>query len=136
MRMEGTFRALIMDGFSVCGLTTSRALGNMQAVKTAARRRTPPGGTIHEFGIRHKHENLLDRHIRHTERYKGERESTRLVQRSSHGGADNHADAEEGLEDGEHGGHVLGELLGDHAEGAGQEPAISAGLDYPEKQIV
>ena len=51
MRMEGTFRALIMDGFSVCGLTTSRALGNMQAVKTAARRRTPPGGTIHEFGI-------------------------------------------------------------------------------------
>ena len=48
MRMEGTFRALSMDGFSVCGFTTSRALGNMQAVKTAARRRTPPGGKRNE----------------------------------------------------------------------------------------
>ena len=42
MRMEGTFKALIMDGFSVCGLTTSRGLGKIQDVNTAARRRTPP----------------------------------------------------------------------------------------------
>ena len=73
---------------------------------------------------------------RNTERHEGERESARLVQRSSHGGADNHADAEEGLKDGEHGGHVLGELLGDHAEGAGEETAISAGLDNPEREIM
>ena len=130
MRMEGTFRALIMDGFSVCGLTTSRALGNMQAVKTAARRRTPPGGTIHEFGIRHKHENLLDRR---TERYKGERESTRLVQGSPDCWSDNHTDAKKGLEDGKHGGHIFWELLGDHAEGASEKSTISTGLYYPEK---
>ena len=131
--MEGTFKALTTDGFSVCGLTTSRALGKMQAVNTAARSKTPPGEVGNKLVTLCKTVNFSHHP---TERHERERESARLVQRSSHGGADNHADAEEGLEDGEHGGHVLGELLGDHAEGAGEEPAISAGLDYPEREIM
>ena len=83
--------------------------------------------------ITHKHENLLDRR---TERYKGERESTRLVQGSPNCWADNHTDAKKGLEDGKHGGHVIRELLGDHAEGSREKPTISTGLYYPEKQNI
>ena len=128
--MEGTFSALIMDGFSVCGLTTSRVLGNMQTVKTAARRRTPPGGSMREFGIRPWHENILDRH---TERYKGECESTRLVQGSPDCWAHNQTDAKKGLEDGKHGGHIFWELLCNHAEGSSFKTTISTGLYYPEK---
>ena len=130
MRMEGTFRALITDGFSVCGLTTSRWLGSIHAVKTAARRRTPPGGIRNNFL---RSDASMKIALITTKRYKGECESTRLIQGSSDGWADNHADAKKGLEDGKHGGHIFWELLGDHAEGASEKSTISTGLYYPEK---
>ena len=67
-----------------------------------------------------------------TKRYEGQGESTRLVQGSPDGRPDNHADAEKGLEDGKHRGHVFWEFLGDHAKGARQKTAISTCLNYPE----
>ena len=62
----------------------------------------------------------------------GKGEASELVESPSHGWTHDHPDAEEGLQDGEHGGHVGRELLGDHAEAASQESGVSAGFDDPE----
>ena len=62
----------------------------------------------------------------------GKGEASELVESPSHGWTHDHPDAEEGLQDGEHGGHVGRELLGDHAEAASQESGVSACFDDPE----
>ena len=56
-----------------------------------------------------------------------------MVESASDGRPNNHADAEEGLEDGEHGGDIVGELLGNHAEAASEEAGVADGLDDPGK---
>ena len=56
-----------------------------------------------------------------------------MVECTANRGPDNHADAEEGLEDCEHGGDVVGELLGNHAEAASEEAGVADGLDDPGK---
>ena len=65
----------------------------------------------------------------------GKGEPSELVESPTHGWTHDHPDAEEGLQDGEHGGHVGRELLGDHAEAAGQEAGVAAGFNYSEVKI-
>ena len=83
-----------------------------------------------------QHEGREDGRADQNRAQNGERKdkSAQFVKSPADRRAANHPDAEEGLQDGEHCGHVLRKLFGDHAEAAGEETGVSARLDDPQRE--